>query len=200
MASQSARSIRRPRQGLGIQSKLLIVLLLVSVVSVLVAGSIGYVSGTESLRSAEFKRMTQLRESRAREITNYFGTVRNAASIVTHGNTTVSAVRDFSAGFAELGGGTPAPEARSAVSRYYRDVFAPELSERTGESADPTLFEPTGTAAIYLQNAYTVPAKGDFDASLAMQTAGDASAWSAASSRYQGFLLISRRGSASRTR
>ena len=188
MASQSARSIRRPRQGLGIQSKLLIVLLLVSVVSVLVAGSIGYVSGTESLRSAEFKRMTQLRESRAREITNYFGTVRNAASIVTHGNTTVSAVRDFSAGFAELGGGTPAPEARSAVSRYYRDVFAPELSERTGESADPTLFEPTGTAAIYLQNAYTVPAKGDFDASLAMQTAGDASAWSAASSRYQGFF------------
>ncbi len=86
LASQSARFTGRPRQGLGIQSKLLIVLLLVSVVSVLVAGSIGYVSGTESLRSAEFKRMTQLRESRAREITNYFGTVRNAASIVTHGN------------------------------------------------------------------------------------------------------------------
>ena len=86
MASQSARFIGRPRQGLGIQSKLLIVLLLVSVVSVLVAGSIGYVSGTESRRSAEFKRMTQLRESRAREITNYFGTVSNAAaSIVTHG-------------------------------------------------------------------------------------------------------------------
>ena len=156
MASSSTRSARSQRQGLGIQSKLLIV----SVVSVLVAGTIGYISGTESLRSAEFKRMTQLRESRAREITNYFGTVSTAASIVTHGVTTVNAARDFSAAFAELEGTPPTPEARSAVSRYYEDVFAPALAKRTGESADPTLFEPTGNAAIYLQNAYTVPAKG----------------------------------------
>ena len=69
MTSQSARATRRPRRALGIQSKLLIVLLVVSVLSVLVAGAIGYVSGTDSLRNAEFSRMTQLRESRAREIT-----------------------------------------------------------------------------------------------------------------------------------
>lgn len=188
MALQSARSVRRPRQGLGIQSKLLIVLLLVSIISVLVAGTIGYVSGTQSLRSAEFKRMTQLRESRAREITNYFDTVSIAASIVTHGVTTVNAVRDFSAAFAELDDTPPAPEARAAVSRYYENIFAPALSKQTGESADPTLFEPTGNAAIYLQNAYAVPAKGDFDASLAMQTAGDPSAWSAANARYQPFF------------
>ena len=66
--------LRRPigsSKGLGIQSKLLIALLIVSVLSVLVAGSIGYVSGTNSLRAAEFARMTQHRESRAREITEH---------------------------------------------------------------------------------------------------------------------------------
>lgn len=188
MPSLSGRSAGRPRRALGIQSKLLIVLLLVSVVSVLVAGSIGYSSGTESLRNAEFTRMTQLRESRAREITNYYKAVADAASIVTHGFTTVSAARDFGAAFAELQATPPTPEARAAVSRYYKDVFAPTLSERTGEQADPSLFEPKGNAAVFLQNGYTVPAKGDFDAALAMRTAGDDSAWSAANDRYQPFF------------
>lgn len=188
MPSQSARSVRIPRRALGIQSKLLIVLLVVSIVSVLIAGSIGYVSGTQSLRAAEFQRMTQLRESRAREITAYYRAVTDAASIVTHGVTTVNAVRDFTTAFAELDSTVPTPEDRAAVTRYYEDVFAPALGERTGESADPTLFDPTGNAAIYLQNAYTVPADGDFEAALSMTTAGDPSAWSAANARYQPFF------------
>lgn len=62
-------------------------LLTVSVISVLIAGAIGYVSGTNSLRTAEFQRLTQLRESRAREITAYFQSITNGASIVTHGAT-----------------------------------------------------------------------------------------------------------------
>lgn len=188
MASRSARPNRFSLQGLGIQSKLLIVLLIISVLSVLVAGTIGYISGTDSLRQAEFDRMTQLRESRAREITAYFDTIADAASIVTHGTTTVNAVRDFGAAFAELDSTPPPPEAEAAVTQYYETVFAPALSERTGQPVDPTLFEPTGSAATYLQNAYTVPAAGDFDAALAERTAGDPSAWSAANARYQGFF------------
>ncbi|CAN5194106.1 adenylate/guanylate cyclase domain-containing protein [soil metagenome] len=188
MPSRAASPNRFRLRALGIQSKLLIVLIVTSVVSVLVAGTIGYVSGTDSLRAAEFNRMTQLRESRAREITHYFDTTADAASIVTHGTTTVNAVRDFSAAFTELDATVPPPEAKAAVTRYYETVFAPALSERTGEQADPTLFEPTGNAAIYLQNAYTVPADGDFDAALADRSAADPSAWSAANARYQGFF------------
>jgi class 3 adenylate cyclase len=173
---------------LGIQSKLLIALLIVSVLSVLVAGSIGYVSGTNSLRDAEFSRMTQLRESRAREITEYFRSVTDAAAIITHGSTTVNAVREFSSAFDQLNATPPPPDAKAAITRYYQDVFAPALSERTGQPAEPRLFEPTGNAAAYLQNAYTIPANGDFDAALAVQTAGDPSAWSATNARYQGFF------------
>ncbi|MGK2868255.1 MAG: HAMP domain-containing protein, partial [Mycobacterium sp.] len=161
---------------------------MVSVLSVLVAGAIGYVSGTDSLRNAEFDRMTQLRESRAREITSYYRTVTDAASIVTHGTTTVNAVREFSSAFAELESTPPPPDAEANVAKFYETVFAPELSARTGEPADPTLFEPTGNAAVYLQNAYTVPAGGDFEKALAVRTAGDPSAWTAANARYQNFF------------
>ena len=48
-------------------------LLAVSVLSVLIAGVIGYLSGTTSLRDAEYQRLSQLRDSRAREITAFYG-------------------------------------------------------------------------------------------------------------------------------
>lgn len=163
-------------------------LLTVSVTSVLVAGAIGYVSGTNSLRQAEYHRLTQLRESRAREITAYYRSITDGASIVTHGATAVNATRDFSAAFATLQTTPLPPNAQAAVGDYYQTVFAPALSQRTGKQVDPTLFEPTSNAAIYLQNAYTVPAQGDFQKSLASNSAGDESAWSAANARYQPFF------------
>ncbi len=88
--------IARGKHSIGIQSKLLIMLLIVSVVSVLIAGAIGYKSGTNSLRDAEFARMTQLRESRAREITDFPRNITDAAAIVTHGATAMNSAREFS--------------------------------------------------------------------------------------------------------
>ncbi|TPG28178.1 adenylate/guanylate cyclase domain-containing protein [Mycobacterium hodleri] len=188
---------RIPRvRTLGFQSKLLVMLLTVSVISVLIAGAIGYVSGTNSLRTTEYQRLTQLRESRAREITAYYRSITNGASIVTHGATAVGASRDFNAAFAELQTAPLPAGAQAAVSNYYQTIFGPQLAKATGKDVDATLFEPTSNAAIYLQNAYTVPAQGDFDAALKVNATGDPSAWSAANARYQPFFadLTSRFG------
>jgi class 3 adenylate cyclase len=163
-------------------------LLTVSVISVLIAGGIGYASGTSSLRQAEYHRLTQLRESRSREITAYYRAITDGASIVTHGATAVNASRDFTAAFAELQSTPLPPDARASVSQYYTSVFGPDLAQRTGKEVDPKLFEPTSSAAIYLQNAYTVPAQGDFNKALAANTANDSSSWSAANARYQPFF------------
>ncbi|GLP81643.1 adenylate/guanylate cyclase domain-containing protein [Mycobacterium antarcticum] len=180
---------KTPRlRALGFQSKLLVLLLTVSVISVLIAGAIGYVSGTNSLRDTEYQRLTQLRESRAREITAYYQSIANGASIVTHGATAVGASRDFNAAFAELQATPPPPAAQAALSNYYETVFGPQLAKATGKDVDATLFEPTSNAAAYLQNAYTVPAQGDFAAALEVDTAGDPSAWSAANAKYQPFF------------
>ena len=92
----------RGLRSLGFQSKLLIMLLGVSVISVLIAGILGYVSGTNSLRNAEYERLVQLRESRDREITSYFDSVGNAATVLTHSNATITAMKDFTGAFAEL--------------------------------------------------------------------------------------------------
>ena len=175
-------------RSLGFQSKLLIMLLTVSVISVLVAGLIGYISGTNSLRAAEYQRLTQLRESRARAITAFYDGITNAATVLTHSSATVTAVKEFTGAFAELQKTPLPPGAREAVDRYYADVFDPALTKGTGTKVDGALFRPTSNAQTYLQSLYTVPAKGDFNASAKVLSAGDPSAWSALNARYQPFF------------
>jgi class 3 adenylate cyclase len=163
-------------------------LLAVSVLSVLIAGAIGYVSGTSSLRQTEYQRLTQLRESRAREIKGFYESIINTSAIVTHSSSTIDAVREFTPAFAALQK-TPLPSgAEAAVAKYYADVFGPKLAQGTGEPVDPGLFSPTSNAQTYLQNAYTVPANGDFNAAAMVATAGDASEWSKLNARYQEFF------------
>ena len=175
-------------RSLGFQSKLLIMLLTVSVISVLVAGLIGYISGTNSLRAAEYQRLTQLRESRARAITAFYDGITNAATVLTHSSATVTAVKEFTGAFAELQKTPLPPGAREAVDRYYADVFDPALTKGSGTKVDGALFRPTSNAQTYLQSLYTVPAKGDFNASAKIRSAGDPSAWSALNARYQPFF------------
>ncbi|WP_036347692.1 adenylate/guanylate cyclase domain-containing protein [Mycolicibacterium aromaticivorans] len=163
-------------------------LLSVSIVSVVIAGAIGYVSGTTSLRNAEYQRLTQLRESRAREITSFYSDISDAASIVTHGTQTIAAANEFAKAFAELQTTPLPPGAEHAVATYYSTVFGPTLAQRTGQPVDASLFQPTSNAATYLQSLYTVPAQGDYEKALNRFSAGDPSAWSAVNARYQPFF------------
>ena len=178
----------RGLRSLGFQSKLLIMLLTVSVISVLVAGVLGYISGTNSLRSAEYQRLTQLRESRDREITAFYNDLSNAATVLTHSNATVTAMKEFTGAFAELQKTPLPPGAKEAVDNYYTNVFEPALEKGTGEKVDGGLFRPTSNAQTYLQSLYTVPAKGDFSASVKILNPGDPSAWTKANERYQPFF------------
>ena len=174
-------------RSLGFQSKLLIMLLAVSVGSLLVAGAVGYLNGTSSLREAEYQRLIQLRESRDREITAYYDSIDNAATVLTTAPTTVEAMKDFTAAFAELEKTPPPAGAKEAVANYYTTVFDKRLEEATGQSVDPAVFRPTSNAQIYLQNLYTVPAKGDLDAGVDIISGGDSSAWTKLNEQFQPF-------------
>lgn len=175
-------------RSLGFQSKLLVMLLAVSVLSVLIAGAIGYLSGTRSLNDSEYQRLTQLRESRAREITAFYESITDSATVLTHSSSTIDAVKAFGPAFDELQKTPLPPGAREAVSKYYATVFGPELAKGSDQPVDPFLFQATSNAEIYLQNAYTVPADGDFDAAIKVRSAGDPSEWSKLNARYQPFF------------
>ena len=71
----------RRRAGLSIYSILLIMLLSVSVLSSIVVGVIGYVNGTEALRSIAYDRLVEIRENRSREVAQLFTTIENAVRL-----------------------------------------------------------------------------------------------------------------------
>ncbi|UTT63192.1 adenylate/guanylate cyclase domain-containing protein [Microcella humidisoli] len=177
----------RRRGGLSIQSTVLVMLLAVSVTSNVLVGVIGYVNATDSLRDAAFDRLIEVRDSRAREIERLFTTIESTVVVHSRGQSVVDATTAFSEAFTELES-APLDDAQSqSLLRYYDEVFGPALSEATGSSADAAGFVPTSTAARYLQVHYTAP-HADFASAIAVDDAGDGSAWSAVHAQYHDYF------------
>lgn len=82
---------RRPRFRASIQSKLMVLLLLTSIVSVAAIAAIVYQSGRTSLRAAAYERLTQLRESQKRAVETLFSDLTNSLVIYERGLTVVDA-------------------------------------------------------------------------------------------------------------
>ncbi len=180
-AGAARRSSRRA--GLSIQSALLIMLLVVSLLSSVVVGLIGYVNGSDSLRDAAFDRLIGVRDARAREVTSLFTRIENIMRLESRNSETIDATRAFTEGFEELESTELSDEDRIALRAYFSGPFARKLGDATGQIIDASSFVPTGAAASYLQLHYTIPF-ATFDESLATVDAGDGSDWSAANARY----------------
>jgi len=178
---------RKSRPGLSIQSLVLIMLLTVSVVSNVVVGVIGYVNATDSLRDAAFQRLIEVRDSRAREVTRLYSTIENTIVVHAAGSTVVQAAKDFASNFEELESSELTAEQDVQLEDFYLEVFAPLLAEVTGKAVDAASFVPVSPAARYLQLAYTVPSP-DFDSAIAVDDAGEGSAWSATHAIYHNYF------------
>jgi class 3 adenylate cyclase len=176
------------RRGLSIQSKLLIMLLGVSIGSTLVVGYIGYASGTDGLRQAEFDRMINLHEAKSDAIESLFTNIRSGLTLDSRGATGNQAAAEFSDAFAQLQNQPIDPAQKTAVDNYYDNSFIPRLNERSGSTSVSDVFVPQTSAETYLQNHYTVPPAGDFDAAALVDDAGDGSAWSAVNEKYNPYF------------
>ena len=187
----------RPRRRLlsrvGIQSKLLLMILTMSVLAALAAGGIGFQSGRSSLRAAVFDRLTSVRELQSQTIEGRFTDMRNSVLNTSANEATVSAVGAFTAGFDRLTSATVTPAQAGAIDAYYNARFAG--ASDGGGTVDVKALMPTSNAQKYLQAEYTV-ANTDPIAARGLDDAGDGSAWSAANARYNAYFrrLIDRTG------
>ncbi|MDH6181933.1 class 3 adenylate cyclase [Microbacteriaceae bacterium SG_E_30_P1] len=175
------------RPGLSIRSALLIMLLLVSITSSVVVGFIGFVNGRESLREAAFDRLTEVRDSRAREIGALYETIQNNLLINARGQSVAEAMQLFSAGFAELQTVELTESERATLESYFDEQFGTMLAEVNGAPVDASTFTPTDPAQAYLVYNYTTPHESFSDA-IAVNNAGDGSAWSAAHAEHHDFF------------
>ena len=118
------RSRRRvPLSRVSIQSKLLVMLLLTSILSAAVVGAIGYQSGRNSLRTSVFDRLTEIRQSQSRQLQGQLSDLKNSLVIYSRGSTATQAMEAFSAGFDQLGATAINPAQQQSLVNYYTNVF-----------------------------------------------------------------------------
>ncbi|MFB7249373.1 adenylate/guanylate cyclase domain-containing protein [Microbacterium sp. NPDC056234] len=177
----------RPRGGLSIQSKLLIMLLSVSLVSSIVVGAIGFMNGRQSLHDSAVDQLITIRSMRAAEVAEAITDLRLAASLNSRNLSAQNMSVAINAAFDELAQQEITPEQRAQLEDYYADTFIPALEGRADEDYGDSAFIPESTAGQYAQVHYTIGNEdfdADYDRLLGMNDAGDGSAYSAATGRY----------------
>jgi class 3 adenylate cyclase len=180
------RVTRRVLSRVSIQSKLLIMLLVTSILSAAVVGFIGYQSGRNSLRASVFDRLTEIRESQVRDLETRVAELKDSLVVYSRGSTATSAIEGYTAGFDQLSTATIDPAQQQSIVDYYTR-FAKVEDHLTGTTVDVAALLPTSNAQKYLQANYTAPFT-DPTVAIKNDDARDGSAWSAANARYNDFF------------
>ncbi len=181
---------RRPRRLLSrvsIQSKLVVMMVLCTIVAAAVVGFIAFHAGRSSMRIQVFNRLTELRESQSRALNTEFTDLKNSLIIYSHGANTVPALQAFIAGFDQLANATIDPAQQQSIVDFYNNTFLKEIEQYSNAKPDLDAVLPTSNAQKYLQANYTAQRKSD-DVAINMDDAHDGSIWSAANARYQDFF------------
>lgn len=181
------RITRSLMSRVSIQSKLLIMLLLTSILSAAVVGFIGYQSGRTSLRNSVFDRLTEIRQSQTRQLQAQFSDLKNSLVIYSRGSTATQAIEAFTAGFDQLGDAVINPVQQQSLVDYYNNQFSKAEQAQTGNKVDVDALLPASNPQKYLQALYTAPFN-DWDKSIKFDDARDGSAWSAANARFNDFF------------
>lgn len=172
---------------MGIQSKLLVTLLLCSIMSVAIVGLTGYVTGRNALQQVATERLLELRESHKRQLEGLFGEFTNSLEVYSSGFSAVQAIEAFTDGFNQLSNATISPAQQESIVNYYSNAVVKPISQLTGDDVDINALLPTSNSQKYLQANYTARCASAIE-SVSCSDAGDGSAWSAANARYNDFF------------
>ncbi|MEE6178587.1 adenylate/guanylate cyclase domain-containing protein [Mycobacterium sp. 050134] len=176
-----------PRIRFGIQSKIMVALLLSSILGVAVIGLIGGLSGRTALRQVESERLIELRESQRRQVEALFREVTNSLIVYSGGFSIVDATAALTAGFDQLGNATITPAQQQELAGYYQTQMIDPIKRLTGDLIDLNAVLPASNAQKYIQSYYTAPPRQPPDG-LPVVDAGDGSAWSAANARFDFYM------------
>lgn len=185
------RSKRSLLERVSIQSKLMLMLLTMSVLATGIAGGIGFQSGRSSLRAAVFEKLTGIRQAQARVLEMGLNDITGSLVIFSRGETVTGAMNAFNAGFDQLSDATVTPEQDRALVDFYNTKFKGAQDNKL----DINALLPTSPAARYLQSRYTA-AFPDRDQAATVADARDGSIWSGANARYNGYFaeIVKRMG------
>ena len=177
---------RPPRGGLAV--KLFAILLLLGVVAILVTGILGYVRGRDALEAAIYNQLTAQRQSKTRQVENYFRSTADDLRLLAQTKMVVDALRDFRHGFEAIQDKDVPVEMRRTIEQWYDEHYMPTIRHLLDKDAPVSMFLPVGPGAHYLQYHYIVANTQPMARRRLLNDAGDGSAYSAAHALFHPLL------------
>jgi class 3 adenylate cyclase len=116
-------------RNLTLRSKIMLMLLPASLLSMALAAFIGYSAARDALTAQVTAQLTAVRSSKKTQIEAYFRNLRDTFGVFAEDVAVVSAAQAFADGFNQLGRQKLTPERAKALESYYRESFAPELNK-----------------------------------------------------------------------
>lgn len=169
---------------LSIQSKLLLVLLLVSLTAVAAVTWISYQTGREAATEAARRQLTSVRATKANLVRVMLANLRDQITSFSTSRTALDSLKTFTAALDELGSKPLTAEEERTVETFYRDKFLPQLAWRLQTQPQLSMVLPAEPAARRLQALYVAGNPHPYESGQLLEAAADDSAYTKAHARF----------------
>lgn len=149
-------------ERIGVQSRFIVLMLLVSLGSILAIGWIGYQSARSAITNAVQNHLQSVRHSKTSGLMAMLEALRDQAISLSDGKLAAEAMVNFKQSYRGLAGETLSDAQEQELRSYYATQVLPQLQKNLGGTAQPEQYLPADPAQRYLQYHYMVAtATGD---------------------------------------
>jgi class 3 adenylate cyclase len=170
---------------LSIQSKMILLLLVVSLLSIGVVAWIGYLSAKQALRQQIENQLTGIRVSKTTTLKTMLEGLRDEVIAMSDSVAAIEGTKAFTEAFRSLKTAQITEEESSALARFYKEDFLPKLEANLEIKAGVEQYLPSSAAERYLQYHYIVANSHPYGSKQALaQSSSDSSLYGAAHTQY----------------
>ncbi len=141
---------------LSIKSRLIIMLITVTLITSVVVGILGWQNGRSALNTSITNQLNSIRSLQSHQIEKYFNQSFAHTRSLARDRMIVNAMNQFQQGYTNGLYKSLSKEQEAAVSSFYDDVFVPEIASNSTSSPLSVLYQPSRAAARYFQYHYIV--------------------------------------------
>jgi len=174
-------------RSISIKSRLMLMLLIVSIASCSVLIYIGFQSGKDAITGTIFNELKGIRAAKQQGIESYFDHLYQVVEVISKNKDTEAAVSEFKSGFQKLGRKKINTECSEQLTSYY-EGFVNRLSKNLKIEQSIDIYYPESAAACYLQYEYIIDNSNEIGKKHLMFNAGDDSDYTDAHRRHHGFF------------
>ncbi len=147
-------SKRNKMSNLKIKSKLLVMFFSVTVPSILIIGTLGYITGKSSLSLTIFNQLTSIRSTKAYQIKTYFHNMRAQVDTLSESKMLISATKDFNLAFSNLKNNSIGNEVILKNENFYKNIIKPEYDKKNSDDFNVDQIIPKSKETNLLQYEY----------------------------------------------